>query len=48
MMSFPMEAALTRVEPAKGSAAIRDFVSRIHGRPAYGRALEKGGSYAYA
>lgn len=48
IMSFPMEASQERVEPAKNSAAIVDFVSRIHARPAYIRALEKGGPYAYA
>jgi len=48
IMSFPLEAAMTRVEPVKNSAAIADFLKRIRARPAYGRALEKGGPYAYA
>ena len=48
IMSFPLEAAVTRIETAKSSQAIGDFVKRIHDRPAYARALEKGGPYAYA
>ncbi|MEM8772136.1 MAG: glutathione S-transferase [Pseudomonadota bacterium] len=48
MMSFPLEAALTRVPAAKAAAPIRGFVERIHARPAYKRALEKGGPYVYA
>lgn len=47
IMSFPVEAALTRVESAK-TKAIRDYVKRFQARPAYARALEKGGPYAYA
>ena len=48
IMSFPLEAAVTRIEAAKSSRAIGDFLKRIHDRPAYARALEKGGPYAYA
>lgn len=48
MMSFPLEAAVQRVEPAKKSNAIAGFLKRIHDRPAYKRALEKGGPYDYA
>lgn len=45
LMSFPLEAAQAR---AGGDAypAISDFVSRAHARPAYKRALERGGPYA--
>lgn len=47
MMSFPIEAAALR-----GNAAVyppvADFLERIHDRPAYKRALERGGPYAYA
>ncbi|WCL53760.1 glutathione S-transferase [Gimibacter soli] len=45
MMSFPLEAASSR-----GSIGPRahDFLDRIHARPAYRRALENGGPYAYA
>lgn len=43
-MCFPVEAALTR-----GSAGdlprTRAWLERVHGRPAWGRALEKGGPY---
>ncbi len=48
IMSFPLEAAMTRIEAAKSSKAIGGFLKRIHDRPAYARALEKGGPYAYA
>ncbi len=46
-MSFPLEAAASRA-PQPGLAAIADFLQRIHARPAYRRALERGGEYAYA
>ena len=48
IMSFPLEAAVTRTPSAKNSTAIRNFLKRIHDRPAYARALEKGGPYDYA
>jgi len=47
MMSFPVEAAVARVGVGPRSR-IPDFLSRIHARPAYGRAIERGGPYAYA
>ena len=47
MMSFPLEAGA-----ARGGAAsrphVKAFLDRIHARPAYQRALERGGPYAYA
>jgi glutathione S-transferase len=47
MMSFPLEAAASRAGfPDKPSC--RAFVERIHARPAYRAALDRGGSYAYA
>ncbi len=46
-MSFPLEAAHKRA-PQPGLKAIPDFLQRIHARPAYRRALDKGGEYAYA
>ncbi len=46
-MSFPLEAAQARA-PQAGLEAIPDFLRRIHARPAYQRALDKGGEYAYA
>jgi glutathione S-transferase len=42
-MSFPMEAIAARVLDAP--QVIRDYVVRIHDRPAYKRALERGGPY---
>ncbi|MBU2082962.1 MAG: glutathione S-transferase [Alphaproteobacteria bacterium] len=47
MMSFPLEAAASRAGADK-STAVMDFLARIHARPAYQRALEAGGPYAYA
>lgn len=47
MMSFPLEAALTRLGVGE-RPAIRAWVERVHARPAYQRALERGGDYAYA
>ncbi len=46
-MSFPLEAAASRAAQP-GLMAIADFLRRIHARPAYRRALERGGDYAYA
>jgi len=48
MMSFPLEAAQRRVEAAKNRKSIASFLKKIHARPAYARALEQGGPYAYA
>ena len=47
-MSFPLEAALERGVVATDHTNIRAFVERIHARPAYRRALERGGPYDYA
>ena len=50
MMSFPLEAAATRTKDGGGFSAsyprLADFLARIHARPAYRRALERGGPYA--
>jgi glutathione S-transferase len=48
MMSFPMEAGGARGNAFAGRPKVKAFVERIHARPAYKRALEKGGPYAYA
>ena len=48
MMSFPLEAAGFRANVYAGRPKVKAFVERIHARPAYKRALEKGGPYAYA
>ena len=47
MMSFPLEASRQRGGLA-GRANLEDWLERIHARPAYGAALQKGGPYAYA
>ena len=46
MMSFPVEAAAARAGMDDSHAPLRDFLARIHARPAYKRALETGGPYA--
>jgi glutathione S-transferase len=45
-MSFPLEAAAARASLAEGHPKAAAFLERIHARPAYKRALEKGGPYA--
>lgn len=47
MMSFPVEAASSRLGLAD-KPRLQAFLQRIHARPAYQRALERGGPYAYA
>lgn len=47
MMSFPIEAAKSRAG-AETRSHLMDWLDRCHARPAYARALEKGGPYAYA
>jgi glutathione S-transferase len=47
-MSFPMEAAISRIGSVGQFPAILDFVKRIQARPAYQAALKSGGPYAYA
>ena len=47
MMSFPVEAAATR--GGLGEAPkLTEWLARIHARPAYQAALQRGGAYAYA
>jgi glutathione S-transferase len=48
MMSFPLEAAGARADAFKGRPKLAAFVERIHARPAYRKALARGGPYAYA
>lgn len=48
MMSFPVETAAVRAPYGPEAAHVRAFLERIHTRPAYRRALEAGGPYAYA
>jgi glutathione S-transferase len=44
-MSFPLEGATVRGGLDDDYPALQDFLARIHDRPAYQRALEKGGPY---
>ena len=44
-MSFPLEAAAARGGLEMGHPKAMAFLERIHARPAYARALEKGGPY---
>lgn len=46
LMSFPLEAFAARGTGAGPHVA--DWLARIHARPAYRRALQQGGPYAYA
>ena len=48
MMSFPMEAAASRAGLREGRPRCAALLELIHARPAYVRALERGGPYAYA
>lgn len=48
MMSFPAEAALQRSAAAKGAPHLKTYVEKLHARPAFKRALERGGPYAFA
>jgi glutathione S-transferase len=45
-MSFPLEAAQARGGLDERRPRLADFLARIHARPAYGRAIERGGAYA--
>jgi glutathione S-transferase len=47
-MSFPLEAAAARGVLADRHAHAHAWLARIHARPAYRRALERGGPYSYA
>lgn len=47
VMSFPLEAGADRAGAAS-RPHVKAFLERIHARPAYQRALERGGPYAYA
>ncbi|MFZ0267722.1 glutathione S-transferase family protein [Caulobacter sp.] len=47
MMSFPLEAGAARAG-AGSRPRVKAFLERIHARPAYKAALERGGPYDYA
>lgn len=44
-MSFPLEAAASRAGLGASHPRLQAFLERIHARPAYQRALERGGPY---
>ena len=48
MMSFPLEAARARGGLDEDRPATIAWLAKVHARPAYQAALEKGGPYAYA
>ena len=48
MMSFPVEAAVSRTGYGADKPRLKAFLDRIHARPAWQRALERGGPYSYA
>jgi glutathione S-transferase len=48
MMSFPLEASRKRAGLDERRPNLIDWLERIHARPPYGAALQKGGPYAYA
>ena len=48
MMSFPVEAAGSRLGYGPDKPRLKAFLERIHARPAYQRAIERGGAYSYA
>ena len=47
-ISFPLEAASARGGLDASYPKTYDWLQRIHARPAYKKALERGGPYAYA
>jgi glutathione S-transferase len=48
MMSFPLEAAVSRAGLGPSRPATMAWLKKIHARPAYQAALSKGGTYEYA
>jgi len=44
-MSFPLEAAAARAGLGANYPRLQAFLQRIHARPAYQRALARGGPY---
>jgi glutathione S-transferase len=47
-MSFPVEAANARGALGANTPRLEEWLARAHARPAYKRALERGGRYDYA
>jgi glutathione S-transferase len=48
MLSFVLEAAASRGGMDEQYPKLKQFLGRIHARPAYRRAIERGGQYDYA
>jgi glutathione S-transferase len=46
-MSFPLELIAMQAELISNRPHIKEFIERIHARPAYKRALERGNKYDY-
>lgn len=47
-MSFPVEAGMSRMAAAGDVKAVRHYMDAIRARPAYQRALTRGGAYSYS
>jgi glutathione S-transferase len=47
-MSFPLEAAAQRAGLDASRPKLMGFLKRIHARPAYKKALQRGGPYSFA
>ena len=47
-MSFPLEAASHRAGLDASRPKLMGFLKRIHARPAYKKALQRGGPYSFA
>lgn len=47
-MSFPLELLAMHAEEVVSRPLVKEFLARIHERPAYKRALERGGKYDFA
>jgi glutathione S-transferase len=47
-MSFPLEAAAQRAGLDASRPKLHDWLQRIHARPAYKKALQRGGPYSFA
>ncbi|MCD1634850.1 glutathione S-transferase [Martelella mediterranea] len=47
MMSFPVEVGMDRIPFGERPQAVLDYLVKIHARPAYRHALQRGGAYRY-
>lgn len=47
-MSFPLELLAMHAEEIESRPKLKEFLERIHARPAYKRALDRGGKYDFA